>query len=276
MAWREEMHQVTLPDGRVLVAGSFRGVPFRTVTADFKVGRRNVVHEYPQRDIPYVDDLGRRARRFVVEAYVVGDDYLDQRDALVRAFEEGGPGELIHPRYGILRVSIDGEASFKEDRDHNGIARISVTFVEDGLNNFPQVSANTVSQVEAATNAADEAAEQDFGEKHNVDGPSVLATNAIKGVSKSVEGVLQMARQATSTSGLSEVSRQVGLLTGNIAGLIRTPVVLVQSLRSIYASTVQELQRPLWAFQELQSVFLSNSRGSSTAGTVQGPAARAR
>ena len=99
--WRDEMGQLTLPNGRKMVAGSFRGVPFRTVDAEMRVGRRNVVNEYPQRDLPYVDDLGRRARRFVVEAYVIGDGYRAERDALIAAFEAKGSGELIHPRYGL-------------------------------------------------------------------------------------------------------------------------------------------------------------------------------
>lgn len=137
MAWREQLSQVTLPDGRVLVAGSFRGVPFRTVDADMKVGRRNVVNEYPQRDEAYVDDLGRRARRFVVEAYVIGPNYLAERDALIKAFETKGSGELIHPRYGLRKVSLDGEVSVKETPERGGMARISVTFVEDTSNTFP-------------------------------------------------------------------------------------------------------------------------------------------
>lgn len=265
MAWRDQMHKLTLPDGRVLVAGSFRGVPFRTVDAEIKVGRRNVVNEYPQRDLPYVDDLGRRARRFVVEAYVIGDNYFAERDALIGAFEAPGSGELIHPRYGLRKVSVEGDVSMKESPDRGGMARISVTFVEDGLNTFPKAVENTVAKLETAANAADEATQADFEKKFSVEGPSVLATNAIKGLTKSVGGLLATARQATSVGGLAKVVGLVGGLTGNLAALVRTPVVLVQSLRSIYAQTVQELQRPLSAFAEAQSVFSANSRSTSAA-----------
>jgi prophage DNA circulation protein len=201
MAWRKDMGLITLPDGRELVAGRFRGVAFRTVDAEFKVGRRNVVNEYPQRDLPYVDDLGRKARRFVVEAYVIGPNYLAERDALVAAFEAQGPGELMHPRYGLRQVSLDGDVSVKESPERGGQARISVTFVEDAANLFPRAVENTVSKVEATTNAADAAAQAQFAKDFSVVGPSVLAAQAVeglKGLKATVAGMLQTARQVTS------------------------------------------------------------------------------
>jgi prophage DNA circulation protein len=263
MGWRDELSKVKLPDGRELVAGSFRGVAFRTVDAEMRVGRRNVVNEYPQRDDPYVDDLGRKARRFVVEAYVIGQNYLAERDALIAAFETKGPGELVHPRYGLRKVSVDGDVSVKESPERGGMARISVTFVEDSANIFPQAVENTVSKVESAANVADDAAQACFAKDFSVDGPSVLATQALgglKGLTASAAGLLAMARQVASVAGLATIVGQVGALTGTLAALIRTPVVLVQSLRSIHAQLVQEVERPLAAFAELQAVFFGNTR----------------
>lgn len=265
MGWRDEMGKVTLPDGRELVAGSFRGVPFRTVDAEIKVGRRNVVNEYPQRDLPYVDDLGRKARRFVVEAYVVGDSYFAERDALIEAFEGKGSGELRHPRYGLRKVSVEGDVSIKESPERGGMARISVTFVEDGLNTFPKAVENTVAQVETAANDADDATEACFADEFSVDGPSLLSMQSLEGLTSSVTGLLNMARQVTSMAGLAKIVGMVGTLMGGLAELIRLPVVLVQRLRSIYAQLVQALQRPLSAFAELQSVFAANERSPAVA-----------
>lgn len=282
MAWRAQMGKVTLPDGRALVGGSFRGVPFRTVDAEIRVGRRNQVNEYPQRDLPYVDDLGRKARRYAVELYVIGDNYFAERNALIEALETKGSGELIHPRYGALKVSVEGDASVKESPDRGGMARITVTFVEDTSNTFPKAVENTVSQVEKAANAADEATEVAFAEVFSTAGASVLATQAIADLTKSVAGVLEMARQATSVGGLAAIVGQVGKLTSTLAALIRTPVVLVQSLRSIYAQLAQNLTRPLSAVAELQSVFAGNTRpvavalsGSSRARSLANDTARA-
>jgi prophage DNA circulation protein len=285
MAWQDEFSQVTLPDGRVLVAGSFRGVPFRTVDAEIKVGRRNQINEYPQRDEPYADDLGRRGRRYVIDAYLIGDNYLAERDDLIRAFETKGSGELIHPRYGILKVSLDGEVPFKETPDKRGFVRISATFVEDTSNTFPKADQDTVARVEETTNAADEATQTSFAEEFSVEGPSFLAGQAmdgLRGLTATVGGLLDTARQVTSVEGLAMIVGQAGLLSVNLAQLIRTPVVLVQSLRSLYAQMVQNVRRPLQAFAELQSVFFANERspavalaGSSRARSLANDTARA-
>lgn len=262
MAWQDQMGLVDAADGRELVAGSFRGIPFRTVDAEMRVGRRNVVNEYPQRDLPYVDDLGRKARRFVVEAYVIGPGYLLERDVLAAAFETPGPGELRHPRYGIRRVSVDGEVSIKESPDRGGMARLTVTFVEDGPNTFPRSTRNTVVQVETTTNAADEATQAAFVKEFSVTGPSVLATQALKALTVNTTSLLNTVRSVTSVDGVATAVGLVGGLAGNLAALIRTPVVLVQSIRSIYAQLVQELARPMSAFAELQAVFNANPRAS--------------
>jgi prophage DNA circulation protein len=268
MGWRDQLSRVRLPDGRELVGGSFRGVPFYTLDAEVRVGRRNQVNEYPQRDEPYVDDLGRRGRRYPLNVYLIGDNYLVWRDELIRAFETKGAGELVHAKYGIKRVSLDGEASFRETPEEGGLVRITVTFVEDTSRIYPTVTADTVSQVEATANAADEATEACFAKEFSVEGASMLPAQAmegLKGLRASVGGLLDMARQVTSVEGLAQIVGLVGGLTGGLAELIRTPVVLVQRLRSIFAQLVQHVRRPLQAFAELQFVFLANSRSPAVA-----------
>ena len=71
MAWRDQWQ-----------TAKFRGVEFRFRTASATLGRRNVVHSYPGRDDPYVEDMGRKAREFSLEAFVLGDDYMAWRDRL--------------------------------------------------------------------------------------------------------------------------------------------------------------------------------------------------
>ena len=38
------------------------------------------VHEFPQRDVPYAEDLGRKNRELKISALVVGDDVFQRRD----------------------------------------------------------------------------------------------------------------------------------------------------------------------------------------------------
>jgi len=125
MTWREELR-----------SASYRGVPFEVESHDLSSGRRGSLHEYPERDTPYFDDLGRRARRFSVEAFVIGDEYTAQRDALLRACERPGVGILSHPYYGELRV-VCREFSVNESRRDGGMARFALSFIEAGQDLFP-------------------------------------------------------------------------------------------------------------------------------------------
>ncbi len=70
MAWRDDLQ-----------GGSFRGVPFYTQHAGGKIGRRVQLVEYPLKDTPNSEDMGRKARSFSIEAFVLGADYMSARDA---------------------------------------------------------------------------------------------------------------------------------------------------------------------------------------------------
>ena len=130
MTWRDELRRITLPDGRLAAGGSFRGVPFLVPRRERTGGRRVVVHEFPGRDEPVVDDLGRQARRFPLEAYVLGDNYLQQKRALQDALEAAGPGRLVDPyeRGDITAVCVGW--SVQERAEEGRMARFSLEFVE--------------------------------------------------------------------------------------------------------------------------------------------------
>ncbi|MQT57155.1 hypothetical protein GHO41_07305 [Pseudomonas sp. FSL R10-0399] len=120
---------------------SFRGVPFWLDTDSVNVGRRTQVHEYPQRDQPYVEDLGRRTRQYKFSGFVVGDDCLTQRDKLLTALDTPGAGELVHPWFGRLTVTA-GDCEVSHVRNEQGMVRFSMVFI-DGMLAFPVQSANT-------------------------------------------------------------------------------------------------------------------------------------
>lgn len=85
---------------------SFRGVPFQVDDDEGTFGRRVQVHEYPNRDKPYTEDLGRATRRFTINAYLVGNDFFEARDRLIVAIDTPGPGTLVHPYYGEVAVLL--------------------------------------------------------------------------------------------------------------------------------------------------------------------------
>ena len=102
---------------------SFRGVPFKVEEESAGTGRRVETHEYPNRDKPYTEDLGKVTFRPSITAYVVGDDCFDQRDRLIDALNKPGPGTLVHPTYGELKVCVDGEVSGSTSKSEGRIVR---------------------------------------------------------------------------------------------------------------------------------------------------------
>lgn len=262
MSWREEI--------RALPA-SFRGVRFLTTDAELQVGRRNVQHEFPGRDRPYSEDLGKRMTQWHVRGHVQGDDYLAQRDALVSALIEAGPGELVHPRYGVLQVVVVGHASIDESHERGGVARFAIQFAEAGANVFPAAREDTVAAVDQAAERCDNALEERFEDALSVAGPASVLTSAIAAAKATVDRILGMVRQVTSLGALSQLVGLVTSLAGSIAALIRTPVLFVQGLRSIFARLVSGVRRPQSALQELRSVFHAHPRptGAPRAGSIR-------
>lgn len=140
---------------------SFRGVPFGVLGSSGKFGRRNAVHEYPFQGTVWVEDMGRAARHIGVFGFLVGDDAIAQRERLIAAVETSGPGELIHPTLGRLRVSTI-DFSSDERWDQGRVFQVSFTFIEAGERVFPTVATSTGDAVAAACKSADAAASGDF------------------------------------------------------------------------------------------------------------------
>ena len=153
MSWRDR-----------LLRGSYRGRPFFIREHEAEAGGRRVaVHEYPGRDRPYPEDLGRRTKKFRVDAYLVGDDYDVARDALVAACDLPGAGTLVHPYLGTLDVACT-DCSVAERTEEGRMARIRLSFVEGGANRYPQERMDTSAAVTAAAAAARSASESSLAE----------------------------------------------------------------------------------------------------------------
>jgi len=152
---------------------SFRGVPFGVLTTESRFGRRQALHEYPFRDVPYVEDIGRAARRISFNAFLISDsqvygggDVLAQRELLVAAAEAAGPGTLVHPTLGRLQVSIpDGGLTVRERWDQGRYFEIGLTCIESGQRIFPGVTISTGEAVASAAGAANSAASSSFASR---------------------------------------------------------------------------------------------------------------
>lgn len=133
VAFGEEKRQRTSIAKSAWVSGyaqaSFRGVEFFISSAQGEIGRRYAIHEFPQRDFPIAEDLGRKARQFTLSCYIIGENYFDDRNALIEAIELPGPGKLVHPYLGVFNAVVLN-SSFTEATNEGRVARFNITFQE--------------------------------------------------------------------------------------------------------------------------------------------------
>lgn len=261
MSWREELKGTA----------SFRGVPFRTTDAAIGVGRRSVLNEYPLRDTPYNEDLGRRARLYEIEGYVIGDDYLDQRDALIEALETPGPGELVHPRYGSVWVSLHGDhVRLKEGPREGGIARFTIVFVEDSDNREPAAEVDTVAEIERTADALDQAAAVAYVDEVDLTGPQLLADLQALAASVDLGALVSAANEYMDSVGLGDLLTLASGLGAQLVDLVRTPLAFASAFRDIHLSLAVGIRTddaPGGALNALQRIGLAN-RGDLQALTV--------
>ena len=220
MAWRDELRPA-----------SFRGVPFYIEAGSLNTGRRVSVHEYPDRDTPFPEDLGKVGNGFPLTGYLLGDDYFNQKKSLREAVETEGPGELVHPYWGIIQVQC-GPVQFDEDKKEGGIVKISFQFYEAGNNKFPDPLENKTASLFERTKAALQAAKKEFDSKFNV---VKMAGYAVERARTAVADAADLYQTAASTvagvtEDISNLAYSVRNLKAQANDLLQAPAKLSQNL----------------------------------------------
>lgn len=185
-----------------LQPGSWRGVGFVLDAGQTKAGRRVAIHEYPYRDTAWPEDLGKLPRRFSVEAYLTGDDVYQQRDAMLAACEQPGPGTLVHPTLGSVQcVLLDFTVTDRRERGR--YVEVSLAFILAGDVLYPTGAIATGDAITSAGAALNTASKGDLG--------GVLAS-----VTSSVHQVTGAVGQFTSIAGtmVNDASRVFGAVRG--------------------------------------------------------------
>lgn len=143
-------------------------------------GRRIVLHEYPKRDLPYAEDMGRRAKRFRVTAYLIQypsdaaegagpamllrRDYRIVRDLLIDALDREGSGELVLPtrtdgKTSTLTVVVDGFTE-TEIKEKGGFCTFEIQFCEVGAQGNEGITVDTSVMVQQNADALRAGAQQ--------------------------------------------------------------------------------------------------------------------
>lgn len=267
-----------------LQPAKFAGIPFGVTGGQVRVGRRNAVHEYPNKDEVWVEDLGRSARRITLVGFLVeGARYggaisaIQQREQMIAVLEAPGKNTLVHPTLGSLQVATL-DASFTERKDLGRVFELSLSFIESGERVFPSASQDTTSLVAQACTAADAAAGADFLALASTSLPSgeAVVTLASQTASSWGSKALSLASDATNLMNLAgslpgSFGRFLGANLKGITGLIPGGVASAFStVSSLIAAGAAAREAVSTAFGSLMSAAGGLSVG--TCGIFSGAA----
>lgn len=220
MGYKDQLRQAT-----------FRGFEFFVDSSQVAGGRRAVQHQYPNRETPYTEDMGRAARSYQIEGHIIGDDYLDAKTRLFEVFEKKGPGELIHPYYGSLLVQVS-DLNVTESNQDGAIAMFTCTFLERGDNKFPKGTNDKGSVLAANVDSALASLKQDFDNSFSVDGLPDFgiqsARNLIAKIQKTFDDVTKPLSDLA--EGVAELSFATRNLVAETNDLLQSPQDLSQRL----------------------------------------------
>lgn len=216
MAWQDNYLQA-----------QFRNAKFFISSADYTTGRRTAEHIYPRANLTDYEDLGQAPKKFSLDAYVLGDDYFEQREALETALDTGGPGILVHPYRGVFNVVARRYAE-KEHTAQGRMARFKIDFAVYSIESLTTVSDSTIPQVLAAKQEVLEAARDQFEDNYSLDRqPNVAIVDARTTLEKAF-ATLESSKRIVAN--VAEFKRDLAQSQGNIIGLSLSATALFTSL----------------------------------------------
>jgi prophage DNA circulation protein len=142
---------------------TFKGARFHCEANAIESGRRIVQHEFPKKELPWAEDMGRAAASFTIRGYCIAypfdadefwqRDYRTARNRLAKALNELGAGMLELPTYRPLMVVCMRYRLTEEER-FGGYCVFDMTFTEQGVDPQQYVpGADTAGQVGDASEA---------------------------------------------------------------------------------------------------------------------------
>lgn len=225
-----------------LVDASLDGIPFGYLTSASSFGRRQQMYEYANRDTPRFKDLGRRARRFTLSAFVIaraenGFNHLPDRDRIIAAVESAGDHVLMHPYYGRLPIRIVGEVPMLESTAEGGWAKFTLNCVrvsETNLRTVPDSAGQVRTFVEVGVSA--------FADNTNLKTQGFLdfvVNAAVRGVNDASSAMRRVNGKISAKLGLIDQTRAaIDAFDKEVNTLISTPDQLTNKFAALMRSTL--------------------------------------
>ncbi|MES2685738.1 MAG: DNA circularization N-terminal domain-containing protein [Pseudomonadota bacterium] len=218
---------------------SWRGIPFQVSADDAEFGRNVAVHEFVQRDKPYVEDLGRKTRRNKIEAWICANEANNfnpwpQRDSLIEAVERGGVGTLVHPFWGSMRGHVPTISVKQASTQNGGMVVLLLEFVEAGEVEFrAQTFTDTAGRVKGSSQAVYTNVVEEFAKNFSIENVAGFVLTDAVAMMKQFTGTLSSIRR------YSNLAAQVAAGNLGAIGIFAEPLSMARQVVSIISSLDQ-------------------------------------
>ena len=255
----------------LLRPASFRNVSFGVDGSESEQGRRVQVHEYPaggEERPAYVEDLGPNAKTFNVTGFIVGANYFGQRDALLKALNQGGVGKLVHPWFGSKNVFV-GKVKVSNTADEGRMVRFDIEFHEEGMNQFPKAEADLVGSLLEKADLLDGGLVDMFAEKFNIKGLSDYLSKL------NIDGIIDKLNKLSDLGGLLDMAMQspflqkVKQVVDAVGNLIATPKRLAAQVLGLFTDLTGGFKNPLAGITALKDMFKHKKLLNVSAGNTE-------
>ncbi len=209
--------------------------------------------------------MGRWPRH---HAYFVGDNYDEDRNALLRVLEgEATAGLLVHPTHGERNVVFVGTASFSWQRTATNFESVSLTFAEVGDQPSPVVTVATAELTTSLATATNLSLGNAVAVGLNTTGNSLLA-NTATALGLTQAGLLQsvVSKAGASVAQLGQWTTQLQVFQANMTSLIANPVLWVANTLNVVggvAPLVTTARQALGLYQRLHALLPAPQWGFS-------------
>lgn len=228
MSFAEKMHRA-----------SFRGVGFLVASESVSRGKKIVMHEYPNSNLRYVEELGKFPPVFSVEGLVHGADAINQRIRLENVLELPGIGLLVHPVYGELKVK-SLEYSVNSSQTNIGVFNFSMQFAQSRENITPLPDDPTETAVSSAAKTLNGKIDDALGKVYK---PPTTAYGFQKTV-ETLQGTFDTVHRQInkvvnlSAQGAATFNRVYRTVTNNITSIVSSANKVRENVALFYAAAL--------------------------------------
>lgn len=256
-SWKQKLRQA-----------SFKGIPFYIEAISGETGRRGHLHEYPNRNTAYFEDMGKKTTLQNIEAFVIGDNYLENERQLIEACGSCGVGVLVHPFHGNFNV-VCTNCAYSLKSSEMGISRLTLSFTETDEIVLPVVSEDFKDKLLSLSNTTNIEINSNFLNKFNIEG---LSSDVINSIGETIKTFANKALDALDfvnskiddaqniadgklsiVDSITNVALKMSDTLNNAVSLLKTPEAFMARISALY-DIISSFSNPMDAIRSIKNV----------------------